>query len=86
MKLKKEFTSNMGAIQNSLNSITAAVTGAVVAGTHAADVAAQKQEKGLLAIQQYHEASADLKTLEGESAEAEKALESANEAVEATKD
>ena len=75
----------MGAIQNSLNSITAAVTGAVIAGTHAAEAAAQKQEQGLLAKQQYHEASADLKSLEGESAEAEEALKSANEAVEATK-
>lgn len=60
----------MGAIQNSLNSITATVAGAVVAGEHAKEKKQQREEQGLLAQEQYHEASADLKQLEGESAEA----------------
>lgn len=72
-------------IQNSLNSITGAVAGAVVAGKHAKEKAAQQEEQGLLAQEQYHEASADLTKLEGESAEAGKALDEANKAVEATK-
>lgn len=86
-------------IQNSLNSITGAVAGAVVAGKHAQTkkaeaeaakvkeaeaaklTAAKEAEQGDLAKSQYHEAKADVTKLEGQSAEAGKALEDANTAV-----
>ena len=74
----------MGAIQNSLNSITATVAVAVVAGEHAKEKKQQREEQGLLAQEQYHEASADLKQLEGESKAAEEKLAGATKAVEAT--
>ena len=75
----------MGKIQN----LTVQTLGAVAAGAAAADKAMQnaqlEEEQGLLATEQYHEASADLTSLEGESKEAGEALTKANEAVEATK-
>ena len=55
MKLKKEFTSNMGAIQNSLNQITGAITGGVLAMEHlseqqktAAALKSANEEKALI--------------------------------------
>lgn len=45
----------------------------------------QAQEQGLLAKEQFHEAKADVTKLQGESEEASKALQVANENVEATK-
>lgn len=85
----------MGAIQGAVNSIlgTAARASAGVAYVkeNAAKAAAREkqadeqaaldQEKGLLAKSQYHEAKADVTKLEGESAEADKALKDANTAV-----
>lgn len=73
-------------IQNSLNSMTASVAGAVAAGKYASDKkeakaehAAEKeavgQEQGLLAKEQFHEAKAGLTELEGQSKEAEKTLQ-----------
>ena len=68
----------MGAIQNSLNSITAAVTGAVVAGVHAEEAAAQKKEQGLLAKAQHHEdAAAAIKNAQDTEA-AQKAIDEYN--------
>lgn len=72
-------------IQNSLNSITASVAGAVAAGKYASDKKEAKaehetekeaigQEQGLLAKEQFHEAKASLSELEGQSKEAEKTL------------
>jgi hypothetical protein len=66
------------AIQSAINRLIG------IAGA-AAEATAQKQEQGLLAKQQYHEASADLKSLKSESAGAEEALNNATKAVEATK-
>ena len=75
----------MASIQNSLNSVIGSVAGAVVAGKHASDAKAKSEEQGALAKEQYHEASADLTKLEGQSIEAGELLKSANESVEATK-
>lgn len=75
----------MGAIQNSINGMLGAAAGAALAYKHSKDVKAKDEEQGLLAQEQYHEASADLKALEGESKAAEKKLAGANKAVEATK-
>ena len=75
----------MGAITNAFNQAAGAITGAAIAIKHASQQEELKEEQGMLAKQQYHEASADLKSLEGESAEAENALNKANSAVEATK-
>lgn len=68
----------MGAIQNSINQILGSVTGAAVAGTHIAESLEKKEEQGLLAKQQYHEAKADLTELKGKSAEAEETLATSN--------
>lgn len=75
----------MGAIQNSINGALGAIAGAAAAAKHMSDKEDLKTEQGLLAQEQYHEASADLKKLEGESAEAGEVLKGANERVEATK-
>ena len=56
----------MGAIQNSLNQITSAIGSAVKTGAVVAEYGAHQAEQHDLAKQQYHEASADLKQLEGE--------------------
>ena len=72
-------------IQNSINTVIGSVAGAALAGKHAKEAAAKKEEQGMLAKEQYHEASADLKQLEGQSAEAKAALDKANANVEATK-
>lgn len=75
----------MGAIQNSLNQITNAIGSAVKTGAVVAEYGAHQAEQHDLAKQQYHEASADLKQLEGEKENAAEALAKANEAAEATK-
>ena len=75
----------MGAITSAFNQAAGAVAGAAVAIKHVSQQKELKEEQGLLAEEQYHEASADLTKLEGESAEAGKALDKANKAVEATK-
>lgn len=70
-------------IQNSLNGLTATVATAAVASEHAKEKKEQRQEQGLLAKEQYHEASADLTKLSGESEEAGKVLEEAATAYDA---
>lgn len=75
----------MGAIQNSLNQITNAIGSAVKTGAVVAEYGAHQAEQHALAEQQYHEAGADLKQLEGEQKTAADTLAKANEAVEATK-
>lgn len=77
-KYKKEYTYNMGAIQGSINTMLGSAKSAATAF-------AVGKEAGLLAQEQYHEASADLTKLQGESASAGEALKVANESVEATK-
>ena len=72
-------------IQNSINSALGAIAGAAVAGKKMKEAAEVKEEQGMLAKEQYHEASADLTKLEGQSAEAGELLKSAAEGVEATK-
>ena len=73
----------MGAIQNSINKMSASVAGAAVGLKHAQEKEALAEEQGLLAKEQYHEASADLSKLEGESSDAEKALKTATEEADA---
>lgn len=75
----------MGAITSAFNQAAGAVAGAAIAIKHASQQKEQKEEQGLLAKEQYHEASAELTKLEGQSAEAGELLKSANESVEATK-
>ena len=70
-------------IQNSINSVIGSFAGAALAGKHAKEVAAKKEEQGLLAKEQYHEAKADLKHLEGEQLEAGKVVEETSAAYEA---
>lgn len=76
-------------IQNSLNSMTTTIAGAIAAGKHAEEkkamkeeAAAEKQakatEQGLLAKEQYHEASADLTKLSHESEQAEAIINDKN--------
>ena len=65
----------MGAIQGAINGALGAIAGAAVAGKHMAEKSELKTEQGLLAQEQYHEASADLTKLSGESEAAGKALE-----------
>ena len=62
-------------IQNSINSALGAVAGAAIAGKKMKESAEIKEEQGLLAKEQYHEAKADLTKLEGETVEAGKAVE-----------
>ena len=73
----------MGAIQNSINKMSASIAGAAVGLKHAQEKEALAEEQGLLAKEQYHEASADLSKLEGESSDAEKALKTATEEADA---
>lgn len=70
-------------IQNSINSMTTTIAGAIAAGKHAEEKKAMKEEQGMLAKEQYHEASAELKKLEGEGKEVDATLKGANEAYEA---
>ena len=56
MRLKKEYTYNMGAIQGSINSMLTTVAAAAAAGEHA-------KEQGLLAKEQYHEAKSEMPEL-----------------------
>lgn len=83
----------MGAITSAFNQAAGAVAGAAVAIKHvsqqkelkeeaAKEKAAKDVEQGLLAKEQYHEASADLTKLKGESKEAEDVLNKANSAYE----
>ena len=83
----------MGAINSAFNQAAGAVAGAAIAIKHASqqqeakaaaaeEKAARETEQGLLAKEQYHEASADLTKLNGESAEAKDVLNKANSAVE----
>ena len=78
----------MGAITSAFNQAAGAVAGAAVAIKHTSqqkaaqeeakiEKAAKQEEQGLLAKEQYHEASADLTKLEGESAEAGEAIKAA---------
>ena len=85
MRLKKEYTYSMGAIQGSINSMLTSVAAAAAAGKHAKDTKAKETEQGLLAEEQFHEASADITKLTGEVDAAGKALEEATTKVEATK-
>lgn len=75
----------MGVIQNSMNSVTTAAAAAAIAYDKSLEAKEMQQEKGLLAKEYYHEASAELSKLQGEQAEAQKALDVANSKVEATK-
>lgn len=75
----------MGAIQGAINGALGAVAGAVAAGKHMKEKSELKAEQGLLAQEQYHEASADLTKLQGESASAGEALKVATEKADATK-
>lgn len=75
----------MGAIQNSINSALGTVAAAAVAGKHMIEKKEIAEEQGLLAQQQYHEASADLTDLQGQSNVAGEVLKGANERVDATK-
>ena len=75
----------MGKIQGAINGTLGTVAGAILAGKHASEAKAKQEEQGEFAKQEYHEASAELTKLEGQSAAAEETLKSANEAVEATK-
>lgn len=70
-------------IQNSINSVIGVAATAAVAGKHYKEKKEQKEEQGLLAKEQYHEASADLTKLSGESEEAGKVLEEATTAYDA---
>lgn len=73
----------MGAIQKSITGALGAVAGAAVAGKHLKDVKAKEEEQGLLAKEQYHEATADLTRLSGESKAAGKAVEETSAAYDA---
>ena len=75
----------MGAIQNSITGALGAVAAGAVAAKHMKDTKAKDEEQGLLAQEQYHEAAADLTKLSGDSAEAQKVLDTATEKAEATK-
>lgn len=72
-------------IQNSINSALGAVAGAAIAGKKMKESKQLKEEQGMLAKEQYHEASADIAKLEGDIETAGKVLSEANEKVEATK-
>lgn len=65
-------------IQNSINSMTTTIAGAIAAGKHAEEKKAMKEEQGLLAKEQYHEASAELTKLSNESEKAEATLNDKN--------
>lgn len=60
------------AIQKAINSTIGAAATAVIAGQKLLEKATISEEQGLLAKEQYHEASAELTKLQGESAEAGK--------------
>lgn len=75
-------------VQSQVNQLIGGVSAAVALASHAADNKEKEQEQGLLAKEQYHEASADLIRLAGESEEAGKELEekrSISDALEAKK-
>lgn len=72
-------------IQNSINSALGAVAGAAIAGKKMKESKQLKEEQGMLAKEQYHEASADIAKLEGDIETAGKVLTEATEKVEATK-
>jgi predicted O-linked N-acetylglucosamine transferase (SPINDLY family) len=67
----------MGAITNAFNQAAGSVAGAAIAIKHAKQQKELKEEQGMLAKEQFHEASADLTKLTGESEEAGKNLEEA---------
>jgi hypothetical protein len=76
----------MGAIQGSINSMLNTVAAATAAGKHAADKKALSKEQGLLAEEQFHEASAELVKLAGESNIASGQVEAAKTALGKTKE
>lgn len=84
-KLIKEYTYNMGAINSAFNQGLGAVATAIAVGKKMSNEQAKNTEEGLLAKEHYHEASAELTELEGRSAEAGEALNTATQKVEATK-
>ena len=75
----------MGVIQNAINSTIHTTTAAVAAGKHMKEQKAQSEEQGLLAKEQYYEASADLKNLEAEQGAAQSALDETTVKADATK-
>lgn len=76
----------MGAIQSSLNSVTATVAGAVIAGQHGKQAKAKDKEQGLLAEEQFYESEGAIKKLGLESKEAKSTLDKAQKALGRTKE
>ena len=70
----------MGAIQGSMNKALGAVAAAVAVGNKAIKQEQMNTEEGLLAAEHFHEASADITKLTGESEEAGKLVESTSKA------
>lgn len=70
----------MGAIQGSINTMLGSAAAAALAGKKMADDKAVSEEQGLLAKEQFHEASADITKLTGESEIAESVLAEKKEA------
>lgn len=73
----------MGAIQGAINSALGAAAATAIAGKKMTESSGIKEEQGLLAQEQYHEASADLTRLAGESKAAGKAVEETSAAYDA---
>lgn len=73
----------MGAIQGAINSVLGSAAAAAIAGKKMSEKSDMKAEEGLLAQEHFHEASADLTRLKGESAEAGKLVEETNAAYDA---
>ena len=76
----------MGAIQSSLNSVTATVAGAAIAGKHASESKGKSKEQGLLAEEQFYESEGAIKKLGLESKEAKNNLDKAQKALKRTKE
>lgn len=56
----------MGAIQGAINGALGTVAATAVAGEHMKEKSELKAEQGLLAKEQYHEADAAIKELQGQ--------------------